>query len=78
MSPTIRSDNETYIEIDEKKGKHAHLSLKELPDGKWSIYVNAKDVGQIFGEGVGTAELHLNRKKMRALRDFLDLIDLDD
>lgn len=79
--PAIRTDDESFIEIDVKRGKHPYIHLERaLVDGKerWLLVTDCNEGGQVVGEGAGISVLALSPKKMRALRNFLAAADLGD
>lgn len=62
---------EDFIEIDQQKGEWPFVRAQTV-DGYIALYIDCNKGGQIVGEGHGLAQLHLTKKKARALRDFLN------
>jgi hypothetical protein len=75
--PPVRTDHETYIEIDQAKGKYPFLHVQAV-EGRWAIVMDANEGGAVIGEGQNQSMLRLSNKRMRALRDFLNGVDLGD
>lgn len=80
--PPIRTDGTSFIEIDQRKDRHPflHVQAVRLDNGKlrWAVVMDSNEGGQIVGEGQGISMLLLSDRKMRALRDFLNEMDLGD
>lgn len=75
--PPVRTDNETYLEMDQRKGRYPFLHV-QFVDGAWAFVMDANEGGAVIGEGKDQAMLRFSPKRMRALREFLNEVDLGD
>jgi hypothetical protein len=79
--PPVRTDYSTYIELDRTKNERPFFHLGAiLADGEpyWVMLLDARDDDQIVGESQHLALMVFKPKRIRALREFLNSVDLGD